>query len=111
MIIRIEISNETLQAINDGRNLAGSIKLNEPSHGKKSAPYVFKQFNRTERKKDKLIKVLEHGWVKESVQRVKFFSSVKKALGTTRVISVLERETNAAKNALIDRELDFVPFP
>lgn len=112
MIIRIEISNETLQAINDGRNLAGSIKLNEPSKGKKSAPYVFKQFNRNcQRKKDKLIKVLEHGWVKESVQRVKFFSSVKKALGTARVISVLERETNAAKNALIDRELDFVPFP
>lgn len=111
MIIRIEISNETLQAINDGKNLAGSIKLNELGQGKKSAPYVFTQFNRTGRKKDKLIKVLEHGWLKESPKRVKFFSSVKKALGTTKVVSVLERETNAAINALIDRELDFVPFP
>ena len=46
MIIRIEISNETLQAINDGKNLAGSIKLTEPGKGKKSAPYVVVQVNK-----------------------------------------------------------------
>ena len=100
MIIRIEISNETLQAINDGKNLAGSIKLNEPGQGKKSAPYVFTQFNRTGRKKDKLIKVLEHGWVKESKQRIKVYESVPKALGNARVVDVLDRETDDAIDAI-----------
>ena len=96
MIIRIEISNETLQAINDGKNLAGSIKLNEPGKGKKSAPYVFTQFNRTGRKKDKLIRMLEHGWVKESPKRYKFFNSVKKTLEIPQVQLAMQSDMNAA---------------
>jgi len=102
MIIRIDISDESLQTINDGKNLAGSIKLNEPSQGKKSAPYVFTQFNRTGHKKDKLIRVLEHGWVKESKQRIKVYDSIPKMLGNARVVDVLARETDDAIDAIED---------
>ena len=55
--------------------------------------------------KDKLVKRLEHGWVKESPRRIKVYESIPKDLGTARMIGVLERETKEAKNALIDREL------
>jgi hypothetical protein len=104
----VEFSAEAIASLETGKRVEGAIRRDE-----KTGKLVFKHYIRQTppRKHDTLIKVLEHGWVKESVQRVKFFSSVKKAIGTTRVISVLERETNAAKNALIDRELDFVPFP
>lgn len=104
----VEFSAEAIACLETGKRVEGAIRRDE-----KTGKLVFKHYIRQNqpRKHDILIKELEHGWVKESPQRVKFFSSVKKALGTARVIGVLERETNAAKNALIDRELDFVPFP
>ena len=109
---KIEIKNEkeVLNSLKSGRIVEGRLALVKTDDGGQQLEFV--AYNRkNKRKKDKLIKELEHGWVKESAQRLKFFSSVKKSLGTARVIGVLERETNAAKDALIDRELDFVPFP
>ena len=55
--------------------------------------------------RDRLIRVLEHGWVKESTERIKVYDSIPKVLGTARVMSVLDREMDTAKDALIDREL------
>ena len=109
---KIEIKNEkeVLNSLKSGRIVEGRLALVKTDDGGQQLEFV--AYNRkNKRKKDKLIKELEHGWVKESAQRLKFFCSVKKGLGTARVIGVLERETNAAKDALIDRELDFVPFP
>lgn len=59
---------------------------------------------------DRLIHRLEHGWVKESKERIKLFESLPKELGTARVMAVIDRETREAKNALIDRELDMLEF-
>ena len=68
---------------------------------------MFKAYNRKPRLrlKDRLIRVLEHGWVKESEQRIKVYESIPKDLGTARVMSVLDREMKEAKSALIDREI------
>lgn len=59
---------------------------------------------------DKLVKRLEHGWVKESRKRIKVYESVPKDLGMVRVMSVIDREVKTAKDALIDRELDKMIF-
>ena len=71
----------------------------------------FKAYNQKPRirLKDRLIRMLEHGWVKESAQRIKVYESIPKHLGTARVMNVLDREIGVAKEALIDREIiDFV---
>ena len=108
MKIFVEFSAEAIASLETGKRVEGAIRRDE-----KTGKLVFKHYIRQTppRKHDTLIKELEHGWLKESPQRVKFFSSVKKALGTTKVVSVLEHETNAAINAYIDHELDFVAYP
>ena len=54
---------------------------------------------------DKLIRYLEHGWVKESTKNLKYYESIPKKIGMASVISVLERDTKVAKEALVDYEL------
>ena len=105
MIIKIEISDETLQAIKDGKYVDGSIKVNEP--GKKPAPYVFRQFNRKadRYKQDRTILTLEHGWVKESAQRIKLYESVPKTIGVKRMSDVLTRETDDAVTAIANLKI------
>lgn len=105
MIIKIEISDETLQAIKDGKYVDGSIKVNEP--GKKHAPYVFRQFNRKadRYKQDRTILNLEHGWVKESAQRIKLYESVPKTIGVKRMSDVLTRETDDAVTAIANLKI------
>ena len=74
---------------------------------KSTGRITFKAYNRKpiKRMRDRLIRVLEHGWVKESTERIKVYDSIPKVLGTARVMSVLDREMDTAKDALIDREL------
>ena len=62
------------------------------------------------RQRDRLICRLEHGWVKESEERIKVFESVPKELGTAHVMAILDREHKNAKDALIERELDMLEF-
>ena len=68
---------------------------------------IFNAYNRRPRRRlrDRLIRVLEHGWVKESEQRIKVYESIPKDLGTARVMSVLEREVKEVRSALIEREI------
>ena len=68
---------------------------------------TFKAYNRQprSREKDVLVKKLPWGWVKESIGRIKVFSSFPKDLGTAQMMAALDHETKEAKNALIDREL------
>ena len=60
--------------------------------------------------KDKLIKKLPWGWVKESMERIKVFGSFPKDMGTASIMSHLEAHTKDAKNALIEQELDLIEF-
>jgi hypothetical protein len=72
---------------------------------------IFKAYNRQSRnhERDKLVKKLPWGWVKESMERIKVFGSFPKDMGTAQVMGMLEDHTRDTKNALIDRELiDFV---
>jgi len=103
MVIKVEISEETWARMLTGKRVEGTIGYDLWT-GKKD----FKMYNRQShrRRRDCLICRLEHGWVKESKERIKVYESVPKELGTARVVSILDRENAEAKGALIDRELD-----
>ncbi len=69
---------------------------------------TFKAYNRQQRirERDRLVKKLPWGWVKESIERIKVHASLPKELGTADMMWLLDENTRDAKNALIERELD-----
>jgi hypothetical protein len=98
----IAIEEEVLMRLYDGKYVEGSLHRD-----KWSGVITFNAWHRKPRirKRDRLIKLLEHGWVRESTDRIKVYESVPKELGTPRVLNILDREHEAAKEALIDREI------
>ena len=109
---KIEIKNEAnvMEALKKGLKVEGRLWLEETEDGE--LIIWFQQYDRKPRCLycDRLIRRLEHGWVRESVERIKVFESIPKDLGTSRLISVMDREHQTAKDALIDRELDLIEF-
>ena len=73
---------------------------------------TFKAYNRQPRmrEKDRLVKKLPWGWVKESMERIKVFGSFPKDFCTAQVIELLNEHNQDAKNAIIDKELDMMEF-
>ena len=72
----------------------------------KNGRILFKAYNRHRpKKKDRLIKSLLTGWVKESTENYKIFQSIPKILGMPRVLGVVDSETIEAKNALMEHEI------
>lgn len=98
----IEIEMGVLERLVEGKCVEGSLRRNEWT-GK----ICFRAYNRLSRnhKRDKLVKKLPWGWVKESMQRIKVFGSFPKDVGPARMMGLLEDHTSDAKDALIDREL------
>ncbi len=96
----IQITEEVVALLKQGKKVPGQMMIDLERE-----VIVFKAFGRSKRKKDLLIKTLEHGWVKESPSRIKVYNSMPKGLGTARMIHVLEREMNEAAEALVDREI------
>ena len=98
----IVIPEEILIRLAEGRYVEGSLHRDNFT-----GSITFNVYNRKPRLRlrDRLIRVLEHGWVKESEQRIKVYESIPKELGTARVMSVLDREMKEAHTALIDREI------
>ena len=102
MIIKVEISEETWVRMLTGKRVEGSIGYDLMT-GRKN-------FNAHHRKmrvrsKNKLVKKLPWGWVKESMERIKVFGSFPKEVGTARVMGLLDEHTHEAKEALIEREI------
>ncbi len=98
----IEIPEEILFALAEGRYVEGSLHRDTDS-----CRLVFNVYNRKPRKRlrDKLIRYLEHGWVKESRDRIKIYESIPKIVGTVRMLGVIDRETKEIKNALMTRDV------
>ncbi|MBO7052764.1 MAG: hypothetical protein J6W24_08910 [Prevotella sp.] len=92
----ISIEAEALQkVINEGKKLPGVIMFDEAT----GLP-VFKPFNGRRRKSDRVIRTLEHGWLKESAKRYKVYESIPKELGVRTVCKVLNREVFEVHEAL-----------
>ena len=102
MIIKVRISEETWARMLTGKRIEGTLGYDKWT-GEKS----FNAFNRKVRvrSKNKLVKKLPWGWVKESALQLKVLGSFPKAIGTARVLALLDEHTKDAKDALIEREL------
>ena len=97
---------ELLGQLMNGKRVEGVLYMDQ-----NTGKLTFKAYNRQPRvrEKDRLVKKLPWGWVKESMERIKVFGSFPKEVGTAQVMGLLQDHTRDAKNALIDRELiDFV---
>ena len=103
----VEIPMEAIDRLMSDKCVEGSLRRDEWT-GKIS----FRAYKRQscDRYRDRMIRKLEHGWVKESKERFKLFGSVPKDIGTARVLAIIDRETKDAKDALIDHELDLIEF-
>jgi hypothetical protein len=96
----IEITEEALARLNSGKFVPGSLHRRG-----KNGPIVFNAHKPRIRLKDKLIRFLEHGWVKESPARIKVYESIPKKLSAATIANILDRDAKVAKEAIIDREI------
>ena len=97
---------ELISKLMNGKRVEGVLYIDQDT-----GVLTFKAYNRQSRirEKDRLVKKLPWGWVKESLERIKVYGSFPKDMGTARVMRLLEDHTRDAKNALIDREIiDFI---
>ena len=100
--IKIAIDEKSFARMMEGKRVEGTVGYNPRTRvGDLNA------FNRkkSKREKDRMVKKLPWGWVKESLERVKVFGSFPKDVGRARVIGLIEDHTRDAKNALIEWEL------
>ena len=92
----IDLTKETCAGIENGKKVPGVIYLDH-----ETGRLAFKAFNRNKkRSKDKLICETATGWLKESAQRLKFFSSVKKTLSASKVYDVMDDDLFEAMQVL-----------
>ena len=100
--ITIAVDEKSYARMVAGLRVEGSVGYN-PNKGMGD----LNAFNRKKckRNKDRMVKKLPWGWVKESLERIKVFGSFPKDVGTAQVMGLLQDHTRDAKNALIEREL------
>ena len=103
----VEIPLEVMERLVEGKCVEGSLRRDEWT-GK----VTFRAYQRQPRLrlKDRLIKKLPWGWVKESKERTKLFVSVPMEFGTASTMGIFDEQTREAKNALIEQELELIEF-
>ena len=98
----IDISDETAARLAQGRCVAGSLRMDELT-----GRVTFRPYQLLSRMPGwvKPIHRLEHGWVKETKERIKLFESIPKRLGTMRVMHIIDRDVSEAKDAVMEWEM------
>ena len=92
----IEIAAETLGSVDEGKYVEGSLHRD-----KVTGRIVFNAYRRTSPQPHvKTVRHLEHGWLKESRTRYKFFNSVKKEVGLRLVSLAMHRDLKEAMETL-----------
>ncbi len=103
--IELQNASELLDSIVDGKRVEGVLFID-----KNTGRLTFKAYNKHKtpqrRRCDRLVCNLEHGWVKESVDRMKVYQSIPKCIGTPHMLTTLEREMKEAQMAIINEALD-----
>ena len=92
---------ELQKRIKSGKRVEGVLFID-----KNTGKLTFRAYNRQPytRPKERLLYQMEHGWLKESKERIKLFESVPKHLGADRIMAVFEREIRESEDVLIERE-------
>ena len=98
---------ELLSKLMSGKRVEGVLFMDQ-----NTGKLTFKAYQRQPRRreKDRLVRKLPWGWVKESLERVKVFGSFPKGYGTATVMGLVDEHAKDAKNALIEHELDVIEF-
>ena len=98
----IELSEEVIARLVSGKCVEGSLHRDEWT-GK----VTFRAYQRQPRvrEKDRLVKKLPWGWVKESIERIKVYGSFPKDMGSAAVMGLMDDHNRSAKNAMLEREL------
>ena len=98
---------ELMSRLMVGKRVEGVLYVDE-----ETGRLTFKAWNRKERtrSKDRLVKKLPWGWVKESIERVKVFGSFPKNMGMEFVVREIDHHAVDAKVAVTDGELDLIEF-
>ena len=105
MRIEVEVSQEVLAAVMDGKCVEGRLRL-QLSSMETHQEIGFSPYNRKPKgSQDKVICLLENGWLKESPKRIKFYNSVKKGLDLMTIDHVMKRELKTAMRALLGDKL------
>ena len=94
----IELMNQLM----NGKRVEGALYMDQ-----NTGRLTFKAYNRKPRvrEKDRMVKKLPWGWVKESMKNIKVHGSFPKHFGTAQVMAMLDEHNHDAKDALIDREI------
>ena len=102
----IEIPEEILIRLSEGKSVQGGLHRDVHTGKLVFTPHDLTRYKQGyHRPPEILIRELEHGRVTETPKRIKVYESIPKKIGTARVMSVLDREIKAAKDALIDRDI------
>ena len=98
---------ELMAILMTGKRVEGVLYIDE-----NTGRLTFKAYNRQPRvrDKDRLLKKLPWGWIKESMERIKVFGSFPKDFCMAQIIELLNEHNQDAKNALIEKELDLIEF-
>ncbi len=93
---------ELLKQLVSGKRVEGVLYIDQDT-GK----LTFKAYNRVSRRstKDRLVKKLPWGWVKESMMRIKVFGSFPREMDADEVIGVMEQHSKEAIEAFLEEEL------
>ena len=93
----VDLAEEVIESLRNDKYVEGSLHKD-----KETGRIVFRAYVRLSRlrKPDKLLRPLEHGWLKESATRFKFYSSVKKELGYRLVSVAMHRDLKDAMSKL-----------
>ena len=106
----IEVSEEALETIMNGRYVEGTIRM-VAGRG-----LVFSKWTRRihQRPTDRMLLRTANGWLKESTQRLKMWVSVPRDLGACRCADVLQRECGEMADYLAENadflEGDIIQF-
>ena len=98
---------ELMKKLLSGKRVKGVLFIDE-----NTGKLTFKAYNRKPqvRFRDRLLKKLPWGWVKESSERIKVHHSFPKSMTTAELIINLDHETSEAKDVLVCRELELIEF-
>ena len=97
MIKKIFIQDEVIKNVKKGKYVEGSLRIDA-----ETGQLTFRAYNRKERRRQSDILICETatGWLKESAQRLKFFSSVKKTLSVNKVYQTMDYDLLEAMQVL-----------
>ena len=98
----VDLAAEVIENIKKDKYVEGSLHKD-----KKTGKIVFRAYVRQShlRQPDRVICQLENGWLKESPRRIKFYNSVKKALGRRMVEVVMHRDLKSAMDVMKIQEI------